>query len=157
MATVAPSTDFGYNSAAVPLAAYPLTGNEVINADTQLTQGQNPNMELISTAQMAGYFRPPVVLADATTIATDASLARLFQVTLTVNSTLANPTNLQSGQFINWELTQDATGARTMAYGTLFKFVGGTNTLTTTAAAIDQISCVYDGTVLLCSLSAKYT
>lgn len=156
MAVVA-STDFGYNSSAVPLAAYPLTGNEVVTADTQLTQGQNPNMELINVQQIVGYFRPVVSLADAATIATDASLARLYSVTLTVNGTLANPTNLQSGQNIDWELTQDATGARTMAYGTLFKFAGGTNTLTTTAGAIDRVSCQYDGTILLCSLSAKFT
>jgi hypothetical protein len=51
-----------------------------------------------------------------------------------------------------WIVTQDGSGNQTLAYGNKFKFPGGTApTLTTTAAAVDVISCVYNGTNLLCT------
>ena len=96
----------------------------------------------------------PVALTDAATIATDASLSNTFTVTLGGNRTLANPTNLTNGAIYNWRVTQDATGTRTLAYGTKFKWPGGTApTLTTTATAVDFISGQYfSGTdTLLCN------
>ena len=38
-----------------PLATAPLTGNERIPADTMLTQGINPQTEVISTTQLKAY------------------------------------------------------------------------------------------------------
>lgn len=147
----------GLFTAGVPTATFPLTGNELIPADTTLTQGINPDMEAISVAQIVNYSIPAVALVDAATIATNAALGEFFSVTLGGNRTLANPTNLKSGANLFFELVQDATGARTATFDTLYKFVGGTKTLTTTAAAIDGVSCFYDGTVLLCQLLAKYS
>lgn len=149
--------DFGLTTSAVTTASFPLTGNEAVAFDAQLSQGLNPNMVAISTSQIRGYERPAVALTDAATIATDASLANMFTVTLAGNRTLATPTNLQSGGSIYFEVVQDSTGARTLTYGTAFKFSGGTNTLTTTASAIDTIACRYDGTILLCNLATKYS
>lgn len=86
----------------------------------------------------------PVVLTDAATINTDASLSNTFLVTLGGNRSLANPTNLQNGQILNWLVTQDGTGSRTLSYGTLFKWGGGSApTLSTTAGARDHISAQY--------------
>lgn len=45
----------GFSTPGLPLAVAPLTGNELIAADTQLTQGLNPESEAISIAQIAGY------------------------------------------------------------------------------------------------------
>lgn len=149
--------DFGLTTAGVSIATFPLTGNEAVAFDAQLTQGQGPNMVAISTSQIRGYERSAVALTDAATIATNASLANMFTVTLAGNRTLANPTNLQSGGSVYYEIVQDSTGARTLTYGTLFKFSGGTSTLTTTASAIDTLSCRYDGTILLCNLATKYS
>lgn len=39
----------------LPLASLPLTGNERIAADTQLSQGVNPESEAISVSQLASY------------------------------------------------------------------------------------------------------
>lgn len=149
--------DFGLTTAGVSLATFPLTGKEAVSFDTQLASGQNPQMIAISTDQLKGYERAVVALTDAATIVTNGSLGNMFSVTLGGNRTLANPSSLQSGGAYFYEIVQDATGNRTLAYGTLFKFTGGTNTLTTTASAIDSVSCRYDGTVLLCSLGAKYS
>jgi hypothetical protein len=92
-----------------------------------------------------------VALTDASSIVTDASSSNIFTVTLGGNRTLANPTNLISGGIYLWVITQDGTGSRTLSYGTAFKWPGGTApTLTTTAGAVDTISCVYTSTTLKC-------
>lgn len=77
------------------------------------------------------------------TITLDMSTANNFSMTLNANSsnTLANPTNLTAGQHGVIVITQDATGSRTLAYGSNWKFPNGTApTLTTTASAVDVLA-----------------
>ena len=96
----------------------------------------------------------PVALTDAASITTDASLSNTFTVTLGGNRTLANPTNMTNGAIYNWRIRQDGTGSRTLAYGSKFKWPGGTApTLTTTASATDFISGQYfsDTDTILCT------
>lgn len=89
-------------------------------------------------------------LVDAATIATDASLANTFTVTLGGNRTLGLPTNLVAGTQYTWIVTQDGTGNRTLAYNSVFDFPGGTApTLSTGANDVDLLQGVYDGTSLL--------
>jgi len=79
-------------------------------------------------------------LTDAATITPNFAAANHFSVTLAGNRTLANPTNLVAGQSGAIFITQDATGSRTLSYGSYWKFAGGTApTLTTTASAIDML------------------
>lgn len=99
----------------------------------------------------------PVALTDAANIAVDASLSNNFSVTLGGNRTLDNPTNLTSGQILNFCIDQDGTGSRTLAFGNLYKFPGGTNTISTAASAKDFISCYYDGTILRCNLVKAFS
>lgn len=81
-----------------------------------------------------------VALTDAANIATDASLGNVFTVTLGGNRTLDNPTNLTVGHEYLWRIQQDGTGSRTLAYGSYFKWAGGSApVLTTTANAVDVI------------------
>lgn len=81
-----------------------------------------------------------VPLTDGATITPDFSAGNNFSVTLGGNRTLANPTGLTAGQSGVIYLTQDATGSRTLAYGSSWKFPNGTApTLTTTANAIDVL------------------
>lgn len=87
----------------------------------------------------------PVGLTDGATINTDASLSNSFKVTIAGNRTLANPTNLTDGMVLNWVIRQDGTGTRTLAYGSKFKWVGGTApVVTATAGAVSFISAFYD-------------
>jgi len=80
-------------------------------------------------------------LFDGATITPDFAVANNFSVTLGGNRTLANPTNLTAGQSGVIVITQDGTGSRTLAYGSNFKFPGGTApTLTTTASAVDVLA-----------------
>jgi len=139
-----------------PAAPFPLTGVEQIPADTQLPNGANPQTEYITTSQLRGYERAPLTPAYAASIAVDASLGNTVLVgTLTGNTVLANPTNLQSGQTIRYELTQDGTGSRLVTYGTLFTF-SGSSTVSTTAGYVDMVTCVYDGTKLRCTLATHF-
>ena len=88
----------------------------------------------------------------------DASLSNAFTVTLGGNRTLDNPTNLVAGFTYTFRIVQDATGSRTLAYGTAYKFPGGTApTLTTTANAIDYLSCSTDGTNLYCVFTGDFS
>jgi len=80
------------------------------------------------------------VLTDGATITPDFADSNNFSVTLGGNRTLANPTNLVAGQSGVIVITQDATGNRTLAYGSNWDFSGGTApTLTTTASAVDVL------------------
>lgn len=82
-----------------------------------------------------------VALTDGATITPDFSLGNNFSVTLGGNRTLASPTNLTAGQHGSIVIAQDATGSRTLAYGSSWKFSGGTApTATTTANAVDVLA-----------------
>jgi hypothetical protein len=66
-----------------------------------------------------------------------------YSVTLAGNRTLANPTNITAGQSGSIFVSQDATGSRTLAYGTYWDFAGGTApTLSTAASSVDRIDYV---------------
>lgn len=101
----------------------------------------------------------PSALSDGSTIAVDASLSNNFKVTLGGNRTLANPTNLADGMVLNFVIKQDATGSRTLAYGSKYKWPGGTApTLSTAANAIDFFSAYYDSASgdLLCNMAQAF-
>jgi hypothetical protein len=85
-------------------------------------------------------------LVDGVNIAWDLSTGNLANVVLAGNRTLDNPTNKQPGSYL-LTVRQDATGSRTLAYGTDYKWPGGSApTLTLTASAIDILSFISDGT-----------
>ena len=80
-------------------------------------------------------------LTYSATLTVDLSLSNNFAVTLAGNATLAAPTNVVPGQSGAIRVTQDATGSRTLAYNTIFKFSGGTApVLTKTAGATDILT-----------------
>lgn len=84
-------------------------------------------------------------LTDGATITPDFAAANNFSVTLGGNRTLANPSNLVAGQSGVIKISQDATGSRTLAFGSNWKFAAGTApTLTTTASAVDILAYYVD-------------
>jgi hypothetical protein len=81
-----------------------------------------------------------VALTDAATILVDMSTGINFTVTLAGNRTLGAPSNTKVGQTGVFRISQDATGTRTLAYNSVYKFAGGTAcTLTTTASKNDYV------------------
>lgn len=86
-----------------------------------------------------------VALTDAATIAVNAALGNVFRVTLAGNRTLGAPTNPADGQMLNFEVTQDATGSRTLAYASAYEFSTtlASPTLSTAAGKVDLLSFRY--------------
>lgn len=98
-------------------------------------------------------------LTDGATITPNFALANNFTVTLGGNRTLANPSNLTAGQSGSIFIVQDATGSRTLAYGTQYDFIGGTApTLSTAANSVDRIDYVVRTTGSIhCVFTANYS
>jgi len=97
-----------------------------------------------------GSILPAVkVLVDAATIATDASLANHFRVTVGGDRTLGNPSNAVDGQRIIWEITQDATGNRLLTLDSKFSIPSNMPDviLSLGAGKTDMIGVVYNATL----------
>ena len=119
--------------------ASPTANRAVTVPDSAFTMAGTDIVQSYSVAQRGAV----TALTDGATITPDFSLANNFSVTLGGNRTLANPTNLVAGQSGVIFVNQDATGGRTLAYGSYWKFTGGTApTLTTTASAVDVLAYV---------------
>lgn len=101
-------------------------------------------------------------LTDAGTISWDISRGLNASITLGGNRTMANPTGLPTAspnQTVTLKLfiRQDATGSRTLTWGSLFKWPAAiTPTLTTNANARDLIEFNWDGTYLVGSFLGQY-
>ena len=98
-------------------------------------------------------------LTDGATITPDLADSNNFSITLGGNRTLANATNVVAGQSGSFFITQDGTGSRTLAYGTIYDFAGGTApTLSTAAAAVDRIDYVVRTTGSIhCVFTSNYS
>ncbi len=88
-------------------------------------------------------------LTDGVNIAWNLDNAQTAAVTLAGNRTLDNPTNMKDGAHYTLKVVQDATGSRTLAYGSAYKWPSGVApTLTTTASAVDLLTFWSDGTYM---------
>lgn len=88
---------------------------------------------------------PVVVTFSATAMAVDCALSNVFTVTMSGNVTTA-PTfsNLKDGQTINWFITQDGTGTRTMTWPATFKWPGASpGVLSTGPNDVDLLVATY--------------
>jgi len=113
------------------------TGLSITGNAGTVTNGAYLNVAQSFTAGQRGAVS---ALTDGSTITPDFAVANNFSVTLGGNRTLANPSNQTAGQTGTIVITQDGTGSRTLAYGSNYKFAGGTApTLTTTANAVDTL------------------
>jgi len=113
-------------------AQYPAVDGSLITSIPQLA-----SVNVFTKAQRGA----PVTLTDASTIACDISAANNFEVQLGGNRTLGVPTSFGPGQSGSFQVYQDSTGSRALAYSWCYGFAGGTApTLTTTALAQDKLS-----------------
>lgn len=96
----------------------------------------------------AAATKPVAVTFSATAMTVNCDLSNVFTTTLTANVTVA-PTlsSPNDGQTINWFLTQDAGGNKTMTWPATFKWPGGTPVaLSTGANAVDLLVATYRAT-----------
>lgn len=118
---------------------------DVLTYNTGATKWENaaPSTASLSTAQSwtKAQRGTPVALTDASTVASNFDLGNNFSLTIGGNRTLGNPSNVVAGQAGQIVVTQDGTGSRTLAYGSDWKFAGGTPpVLSTAGGAIDILS-----------------
>lgn len=114
-----------------------VSGNATITGTT-LADG---SLTVTANAQTT----PVVVTFSATAMTVDCALSNVFTTTFTANVTVA-PTisNPADGQTINWFITQDGTGGRTMTWPTSFKWpLAAVTTLSTTGNAVDLVTATY--------------
>lgn len=97
-------------------------GTANANAVVPATNAAGTTTEKVTLGAIRDLARNPhvVSLTYAATLNTDASAGDIFDVTLTGNATLANPTNPVDGKTIRWRILQDGTGGRTVTLGNKF-------------------------------------
>ena len=126
------------------------------NSKVSFATDQNSSLDTTGSPTFAnidytGQSASPVfTLTDGATITPDFNNGNIQEVTLAGNRTLANPTNQKSGARYAIIVNQDATGSRTLTFGTDYLFAGGTvPTLTTAASSKDILVFLSDGTNLI--------
>ena len=97
--------------------------------------------EVTNSDTLDGVLAPTITtLTDGATVTPDFATSCNFTVTLAGNRAMANPSNPVAGQSGSIFIVQDATGSRTLTWGSYWDFSGGTApTLTTTANAVDRV------------------
>jgi len=118
-----------------------LTGN-VIVAGNLILSGVATDPLVV---EAAAYTPSAAVAFSATAMALNCALSNVFTTLFTGNVTAAPAiSNAQDGQTINWRITQDATGGRTMTWPVAFKWPGGVaGVLSTAPNAVDLVVATY--------------
>ena len=120
-----------------------VTGLTTLSGGLTLTGNETMTGQLTVNGSAA---TPEVAVAfSATAMTLNCALSNVFSTTLTANVTVA-PTiaNAANGQTINWFLTQDGTGSRTMTWPSSFKWPSASaGVLTTTASGVDCLVATY--------------
>ena len=138
-------------------------GNSTGRADTTKlwSSGSSALLNVETETRFAAsvYNDIETITIASNTASIDLNTSNTFKFTAQSTSTHIVATNIQAGQVVNIQITQDAGGAGTITFDPEFKFPGGTApTLTATSNAIDLISAVsYDGTTLLANATQNYS
>lgn len=129
-----------------------------IGTDVQAYDADTAKTDTAQT-YTAGQRGEITALTDGTNISVNLADSNNFSVTLGGNRTLDNPSNIVAGQSGSIFISQDATGSRTLAYGSYYDFAGGTApTLSTAASAVDRIDYVVrSSTSIHCVFTANYS
>lgn len=149
-------SNFAYYSGATTVSGATIAANAIPKSNG----ASAPTASLITdngsvTAIAEGALTTPFGLTDGASIAVNAFLSNNFTVTLAGNRTLANPTNTTAGQWLDFVITQDGTGSRTLAFGAGYLNAAGgafTVSLNSAAAAVTEIGCKVTATAptLIC-------
>lgn len=117
-----------------------------INAESNMTFNGS-GLNVAGTAQFYQIFPTVSGLGNVGgTVNTNVSLAQVFDMTLTNNITLANPTNSVNGVTVRWRISQDGTGNRTVTLGNKFKIPSTATSplpFSTAANAMDILAATY--------------
>ncbi len=131
------------------------TANVIIVTDGNGVSG-NPTLNvgnLVARTDTAGVytaqqnFGAVAITSSANSIAWNLATAQSAKHVFTENTTLANPTNMVDGGTYVLKLTQHASSPKTLAFGSAYKFPGGSAfVVSSTNSAVDILTFVSDGT-----------
>lgn len=92
-------------------------------------------------------FNETSLTSTSNSIAWDLDDNQVVKHIATENTTLANPTNQKAGATYIFTYVQHASSAKTLAFGSAYKWAGGTApTVSVGASAVDVMTFVSDGT-----------
>lgn len=112
-----------------------------IGTDVQGYDADTAKTDVVQSFTVAQRGAATALTSSSASIATNLALANNFTHTLTENTTLANPTNITAGQSGVIVFTQHASSPKTLAFGSYWKFPGGTApSLTATNSAVDVLA-----------------
>lgn len=112
-----------------------------IGTDVQGYDVDTAKTDVVQSFTVAQRGTATALTSTSASIATNLALANNFTHTLTETTTLANPTNITAGQSGIIVFTQHASSPKTMAFGSYWKFPGGTApSLTATNSAVDVLA-----------------
>ena len=146
---------FAYQTQPIPLAQLDVNFNTPITIGTTavalgdaitVLNGLTLGLTTPAGSRFTYAYTSVVTATQSTsTIAVDCALSNVFETTLTSSIGTLTLSNPHDGQTINWFITQDATGSRTMAWGTSVKFPGGSGAglLSTAANSVDLAILTY--------------
>lgn len=98
-----------------------------------------------------------VTLTYAATVSVNAALSNVFELTLTGNAMLGNPSNLSAGGHYVFIIKQDGTGGRTLGFNSAYLFKKGfSNAIASGSNEISVITCISNGTQLYCSVAKDF-
>jgi hypothetical protein len=113
----------GTNAVVGVIRAWRGTSNSPASASTHIDRIQFPSAHTrvdFPVPVKAVALAHVVALTYAATLETDASAGDVFDITLTGNVTLANPTNPINGKTLTWRFLQDGDGEHTITLGDKF-------------------------------------
>jgi hypothetical protein len=148
---VTSATLAGYNyvtssSLATTLADYvtsaTLAGyNYVTSSSLATTLAGYAKLAVAQSFTKAQRVTPVSLTSSAGSIAVDFALSNNFSHTLTENTTLANPSNIVAGQSGQITITQHASAAKTLGFGSYWKSTdGSTPAVSTTVSSVNLIT-----------------
>ncbi len=112
-------------------------------------QGYDAQTAKLNTAQeytAAQNFDATALLSSTGHIAWNLNANQVTKHTMTENTILDNPTNMKDGGTYRITITQHASSAKTLGFGSVYKWPGGTApTLSVGASAVDIFEFSSDG------------
>ncbi len=125
-------------------------------AHTGYTTKAIKKSNLIASVQPKSF----ISLVGSTLVSWDYSLGYNAQITMSLDRTLAEPTNVSDGDYGTLVITQDSTGGWVLTLPASFKVVnggGGAITLSTAPNSVDSISWVKKGSDFLVTLGLNFS
>jgi hypothetical protein len=144
------------NSASSTAPLSPVLGQlwyDTTNNLLKICKDENPTLWVAVGSSIEAV----ISLGNVSTAAViDRALGNIFNITATGNFAVA-VNNITAGQTLTIFVTQDSAGNRIWTYPSTFRFLGGVNTLSTAASAIDKINILFDGTYYFTDITKGFT